>query len=176
MRTDGAPDPRRSPSSLLSRGSRLCRLGCGPATLILLYHVAILPRDSLNLSLRCRVKKRLSDLLVTPTCEHVNNRTYVYSHLFRASAETFYVGFSRMNRVLSGAWGMHRFADAQSRDSVDIAACKRDDYHGLILLTTLILLVHLLRGRVLYYFLLTTRLCRGKTATPSAAGPISWLR
>ena len=49
-----------------------------------------------------------------------------------------------MNRLLSGAWGMHRFADAQGRDSVDIAACKRDDYHELTVLI-------ILRGRVLYY-------------------------
>jgi hypothetical protein len=75
-----------------------------------------------------------------------------------------------MNRLLSGAWGMHRFADAQGRDSVDIAACKRDDYQELILLI-------ILRGRVLYSSFARGPLqaCIGEESA-TLLDPISWLR
>jgi hypothetical protein len=143
-----------------------------------LYHVAILPRlprDSLNLIRQVQGEKApfRSAGLVTPTCEHVNNRTI---HLFSpipCLGRNILCGIPpRMNRVLGGAWGMHRFADAQSRDSVDIAACKRDDYHELILLMVPILLVHHLRGRVLYslpahYTLVSGKNCHALRCWPN---------
>lgn len=85
-----------------------------------------------------------------------------------------------MNRVFGGAGGCTDLQMHRAGNSVDIAACKRDDYQVLILLLIrLDLLVHQLRGRVLYYCLPAHQsllyACVGEYL-PRYSSPISWLR